>query len=263
MMRGYPAVEATIVSCVNIFISCLPMGGVVAQHALFISMASLELLARCVFVRARACACVDASLACALLLMLCGFMGCMHEFTLIQMSFDDVGNLHQSLTSGSPPTDIGTTARYLMVASLNFVLGTSACCMLCLAHNRRTTMPAPSAAAGAPAQGHVYTPDSADTGQDAYTQSIVASEEEAKGTAGQGQSSMSTPFGGLAFSAFQPSFNLKPTAQPAPSGYTPLPTSLGYNASLHAWVQKAEFLLLAGVCLGRGQKGQKGHSMWV
>eukprot|EP00983_Pelagomonas_calceolata_P072970 1151957-Pelagomonas_calceolata.AAC.2 len=43
LLRGYPAVEALIVSCVNIFLSTLPVGGVIGQHALFISMASMEL----------------------------------------------------------------------------------------------------------------------------------------------------------------------------------------------------------------------------
>eukprot|EP00983_Pelagomonas_calceolata_P076973 1153662-Pelagomonas_calceolata.AAC.2 len=49
LLRGCPAVEAMIISFVNIFLSVLPMGGIIVQHALFLSVASMELWtsARC------------------------------------------------------------------------------------------------------------------------------------------------------------------------------------------------------------------------
>eukprot|EP00200_Dunaliella_tertiolecta_P007492 CAMPEP_0202372248 /NCGR_PEP_ID=MMETSP1127-20130417/3476_1 /ASSEMBLY_ACC=CAM_ASM_000462 /TAXON_ID=3047 /ORGANISM="Dunaliella tertiolecta, Strain CCMP1320" /LENGTH=160 /DNA_ID=CAMNT_0048968717 /DNA_START=171 /DNA_END=649 /DNA_ORIENTATION=+ len=46
LLRGCPAVEAMIISFVNIFLSVLPMGGIIVQHALFLSVASMELWTR-------------------------------------------------------------------------------------------------------------------------------------------------------------------------------------------------------------------------
>ncbi|KAF5831276.1 hypothetical protein DUNSADRAFT_13332 [Dunaliella salina] len=172
----------------------------------------------------------------------------------------------------------------LMGLALNFIWGTSVCCLLCLAHNRRTTLPYPSAtttaaaaaavaaaaatttavtaaaAAGAPARIHADATATADaqaaahshltagTPVKANTQPTIVPKEEAKGTAEKEPSSKSTPFVGSAFSASQPSPSLKPSAHPAAFGWAPaLAKPLSLNNSLIAWVQRNELWLLAAV----------------
>ncbi|KAF5831278.1 hypothetical protein DUNSADRAFT_13334 [Dunaliella salina] len=222
-MRGFPAVEAMLVTCVNVFNSALPMGGVIAQHALFLSVASMELWAR------------------------------------------------------SPRTGSIATATNLMVTATNFFLGVSACCLLCLAHNREASHsflasspaappPPTAAAAGAAANSLGPKTATADTGPYACAQSTpgsqaVAKTQEATGmhvaAAQEGEvtnaaekepSSRSIPFVSFAFSASQPSPSVEPSAHPGAFGWTPaLAKTLFLNASLIAWVQKAELWLLAVV----------------
>ncbi|KAF5831285.1 hypothetical protein DUNSADRAFT_13341 [Dunaliella salina] len=179
----------------------------------------------------------------------------------------------------APPTDIGTMMRHLLFTTVNLVLGTSACCLLCLAHNRRTTMPsstsataaaaaAAAGAAGAPAEGQFDIPATAAADTQAAanlwstastwttanirafarTQSTVVPGGKAKCAAEQGHNSMFFPFSGLASLAFsRQSPCLGPSAQPALSGWTPLLVGLCYSASLLAWVQRGELWLLTAV----------------
>uniref|UniRef100_A0A7S3VPS7 Uncharacterized protein n=2 Tax=Dunaliella tertiolecta TaxID=3047 RepID=A0A7S3VPS7_DUNTE len=142
-----------------------------------------------------------------------------------------------------------STATNLMATASNFALGIPACVLLCLAHNRRRTLPSPSAAAAVAGEQQVDTRAVVDTRPTA-TQSTVVPEGEAKGSAGQGHSLVSTPFGGLAFTTSHPSQSLRPSAQPAPSDLTLLLASMCCNPSLVAWVQRAELWLLTSKCLG-------------